>query len=334
MMILVVFSDLSQALLLTLANCRIAAYSTVQLHILRHSGAAAHSLVETVSKRSPAAERAHNRTATTQVNSVLYLSGATRRQLKASTCPALHIQPPTLCQGTRINPSRGWDEAVADCVNASGISIHDGPLPEGVGVVTRLGYLQDHWPSAKQKRLRRLRESQRPLQRPSSAPPEAPGCYVRSNQQSVLSILHDLNVPEPPTDKALYNFPRFVSRAASVRYVPCEQACEGTETRAAVVAGDKPSRCLRPLAAASASEIASLPATGSCCLRDNIGKRARPGTWWARIRSMLPPSIWASLRMQACRERLVCPSSVTSTSALPTAGPRLMAERVLKLRGK
>ena len=190
--------------------------------------------------------------------------GATRRQLKASTCPALHIQPPTLCQGTRINPSRGWDEAVADCVNASGISIHDGPLPEGVGVVTRLGYLQDHRPSAKQKRLRRLRESQRPLQRPSSAPPEAPGCYVRSNQQSVLSILHDLNVPEPPTDKALYNFPRFVSRAASVRYVPCEQACEGTETRAAVVAGDKPSRCLRPLAAASASEIASLPATGSC----------------------------------------------------------------------
>jgi hypothetical protein len=190
----------------------------MQFHILAHSGVAPLIfLVETTSPnfnqpsysdslRNALQNETENwkndsRKHVQQVDCMLHLNStrSNRRRLEAKS-PARMQQ-------------LSWVSASSACrPNSFSLVINDQTLPEGVGVATctRIGSQQarGHNLTKKQTRLRRLQDGQRATQRPRSAPPMATGCFVRSDEQAIASVLHDLGAQKPPTQKALYNFPR------------------------------------------------------------------------------------------------------------------------------
>ena len=189
----------------------------MQFHILAHSGVAPQiSLVETTSPnmnqpsysgslRNALQNETENwrndsRKRVQQVDCMFHLNStsSTRRRLEPKS-PARMQQLSWVSASSACRPN-----------SFSLVIVDDKTLPEGVGVATRVGSQQagGHNLSKKQTRLRRLQDGQRATQRPRSAPPMATGFFVRSDEQAMASVLHDLGAQQPPTQKALYNFPR------------------------------------------------------------------------------------------------------------------------------
>ena len=189
----------------------------MQFHILAHSGVAPQiSLVETTSPnmnqpsysgslRNALQNETENwrndsRKLVQQVDCMFHLNStsSTRRRLEPKS-PARMQQLSWVSASSACRPN-----------SFSLVIVDDKTLPEGVGVATRVGSQQagGHNLTKKKNRLGCLQDGQRATQRPSSAPPMATGCFVRSDEQAMASVLHDLGAQQPPTQKALYNFPR------------------------------------------------------------------------------------------------------------------------------
>ncbi len=192
-----------------LLHCRKSTYSTVQFHILEHSGVAPQiSLVETISpninrkalQKEAESWRNDPRKHVQQVDWMLHLNDSTRRRLEAKAPLRMKQQ--------------SWVSASSALIRPNSFSlVIDETLPKTpstVGVATRIGSLQagGHNLTKKKNRLGCLQDGQRATQRPSSAPPMATGCFVRSDEQAMALVLHDMGTQQPPTQQALYNFPR------------------------------------------------------------------------------------------------------------------------------